>query len=120
MKVAVMGAGAVGCYYGAMLARAGHHVTVVGRPRHVAAVQARGLLLETTSFTEAVRVDAAADPSGVAGADIILVCVKSHDTTTAGHDMVPGWVNQAIAITAASCATSLAGLVVTRGAALSG
>lgn len=89
MRVAVMGAGAVGCYCGAMLARAGHHVTVVGRPRHVAAVQARGLLLETTSFNEAVRVDATADPSGVAGADIILVCVKSHDTTTAGRDMLP-------------------------------
>ena len=39
---------------------------------------------------------------------------------SAGHDMVPGWADPAIAITAASCATSLAGLVVTRGAALSG
>ncbi len=35
MKIAVMGAGAVGCYYGGMLARAGHAVTLIGRPQHV-------------------------------------------------------------------------------------
>ncbi len=87
MKVAVMGAGAVGSYYGAMLARAGHPVTVVGRPQHVAAVQAQGLLLETASFTQAVRVDAAADPSGVADADVVLFCVKSNDTAAAGREM---------------------------------
>jgi 2-dehydropantoate 2-reductase len=52
-------------------------------------MQARGLLLETTTFTEAVRVVATTDPAGVAGADIILFCVKSHDTIAAGHDMLP-------------------------------
>ena len=87
MKVAVMGAGAVGCYYGAMLARAGHPVTIVGRPQHVAAVQARGLVLETASFTEAARVDATVDPAGIADADIILFCVKSDDTVAAGRQM---------------------------------
>ena len=35
MKIAVMGAGAVGCYYGGMLARASYAVTLIGRPRHV-------------------------------------------------------------------------------------
>jgi 2-dehydropantoate 2-reductase len=87
MKVAVMGAGAVGCYYGAMLARAGHPVTIVGRPQHVAAVQARGLVLETASFTEAARVDATVDPAGIADADIILFAVKSDDTVAAGRQM---------------------------------
>ncbi len=38
MKIAVMGAGAVGCYYGGMLARAGHNVVLVARPAHVEAV----------------------------------------------------------------------------------
>ncbi len=84
-----MGAGAVGCYYGAMLARAGHPVTIVGRPPHVAAVRARGLVLETARFTEAVPVDATADPSGVAVADLVLVCVKAQDTAAAGRDMAP-------------------------------
>jgi 2-dehydropantoate 2-reductase len=89
MKVAIMGAGAVGCYYGAMLARAGHPVTIVARPQHVEAVQERGLILETGSFTEAVRVDATGDPSGVVDADIILFCVKSTDTVAAGREMAP-------------------------------
>ena len=50
MRVAVMGAGAVGCYYGAMLARAGHSVTLIGRPIHVEAMNARGLRLQTHAF----------------------------------------------------------------------
>jgi len=58
-----------------MLARTGHHVTTIGRPRHVAAVRARGLVLETAAFTEAVPVDATADPSGVADTDLVLFCV---------------------------------------------
>ena len=89
MKIAVMGAGAVGCYYGAMLARAGHPVTIVGRPQHVAAVHARGLVLEAGGLTEAVPVDATANPSGVAGADVVLFCVKANDTVAAGRDMAP-------------------------------
>jgi len=89
MKIAVMGAGAVGCYYGAMLARAGHAVTLIARPQHVKAIRDRGLVLETAAFTEALAVTAAADPSGVSGADIVLFCVKSGDTAAAGREMAP-------------------------------
>lgn len=89
MKIAVMGAGAVGCYYGAMLARAGHEVCLIGRPQHVEAVNARGLILETSQFTEAVRVTASVTASGVADADIVLFCVKSNDTAGAGDEMAP-------------------------------
>jgi 2-dehydropantoate 2-reductase len=97
MKVAVMGAGAVGCYYGAMLARAGHEVRIVGRAQHVEAVNARGLTLETSGFTEAIHVAATVDASGVAGADIILFCVKSNDTETAGNDMAP-YLNERVTV----------------------
>ena len=48
--IAVMGAGAVGCYYGGMLARAGHDVTLIARAQHVEAVQKRGLRMETKAF----------------------------------------------------------------------
>lgn len=89
MKIAVMGAGAVGCYYGAMLARAGHAVTLVARPQHVQAMRERGLIFETRAFTEAVPVAATTDPSGVADADIVLFCVKSDDTAAAGAAMAP-------------------------------
>jgi len=43
MKIAVMGAGAVGCFYGGMLARAGHEVTLIGRPSHVEAIARRAV-----------------------------------------------------------------------------
>ena len=47
LRFAVMGAGAVGCYYGGMLARAGHDVVLIGRPHHVEAIERHGLRLET-------------------------------------------------------------------------
>jgi 2-dehydropantoate 2-reductase len=89
MRVAVMGAGAVGCYYGAMLARAGHEVSLVGRAQHVEAMNARGLILETSRFTEALHVTASENASAVAGADIVLFAVKSNDTISTGNDMAP-------------------------------
>jgi len=89
MKVAVMGAGAVGCYYGGMLARAGNEVVLIGRPQHVAAIRRDGLLLDTQSFREHVPVQAATDAGGIAGAQVVLCCVKSTDTEIAGAQMKP-------------------------------
>lgn len=89
MKIAIMGAGAVGCYYGAMLARAGHDVTLITRPQHVEAIRDRGLILETRAFTETMPVAATTEPSGVAGAGIVLFCVKSGDTASAGREIAP-------------------------------
>lgn len=88
-RFAVMGAGAVGCYYGAVLAKAGHAVTLVGRPALVAAVAAGGLVLETAAGRESLFVRAVEDAAGVVGADVILVCVKSGDTAEAGRAMAP-------------------------------
>ncbi|SCX72192.1 ketopantoate reductase family protein [Variovorax sp. EL159] len=89
MKVAVMGAGAVGCYYGAMLARAGHEVVLIGRPSHVEAVRAHGLRLETKAFDEHVRLGASTEVSAVKGADLVLFCVKSTDTESAAAQIAP-------------------------------
>lgn len=87
MKFAVMGAGAVGCYFGALLARAGHDVTLIGRPQHVEAINARGLRLETKTFDEHVQVRATTEASGVRDADVVLFCIKSADTEATGRDM---------------------------------
>ena len=84
LKVAVMGAGAVGCYFGGMLARAGHQVVLVARPQHVAAIERDGLRMETRNFDEHVRLAASSDPAAVKGADLVLFCVKSTDTESAG------------------------------------
>ncbi|AYQ29639.1 MULTISPECIES: ketopantoate reductase family protein [unclassified Polaromonas] len=84
LKVAVMGAGAVGCYFGGMLARAGHDVVLIARPRHVDAIEESGLHMETRTFDEHVRLAASSEPSAVQGAQLVLFCVKSTDTESAG------------------------------------
>jgi 2-dehydropantoate 2-reductase len=89
MKIAVMGAGAVGCYYGGMLARAGHDVVLIGRPQHVEAVERYGLRLETRTFDEYVRLPASTEASAVQGAQLVLFCVKSTDTASAAAAIRP-------------------------------
>jgi 2-dehydropantoate 2-reductase len=79
-RIAIMGAGAVGCYYGFKLARAGHDVVLIGRPQLVEAVERQGLRLETQTFDEHVRVSASTEGSAVQGAQLVLFCVKSTDT----------------------------------------
>lgn len=89
LAVAVLGAGAVGCYYGGMLARAGHRVTLIGRPPHVQAFRSRGLRMQTQRFDESVPVGASTEASAVEGADLVLFAVKSTDTESAGEQMRP-------------------------------
>jgi 2-dehydropantoate 2-reductase len=87
LTVAVMGAGAVGCYYGGMLARAGHDVVLIARRNHVEAMERDGLRMQTRSFDEHVRVRASTDPAAVRGADLVLFSVKSMDTEAAGRQI---------------------------------
>lgn len=89
MKTAILGAGAVGCFYGGMLARAGREVVLIGRPQHVEAIRRDGLRMETLSFDEQVKVTARCDAGGITGADMVLCCVKSTDTTVAAAEMAP-------------------------------
>lgn len=90
MKIAVMGAGAVGGYCGALLARAGHDVCLIARPAHVEAINARGgLRLDSKAFSGVVPLAATSDPAAVASADLVLVVVKSTDTETAAGQMAP-------------------------------
>lgn len=88
-KIGVMGAGAVGCYYGGMLARAGHDVTLIARPQHVDAIRRTGLRLETKTFDERVRLQASSDPQALRGVELVLFCVKSQDTEAAGKALAP-------------------------------
>ncbi len=98
MRIAVMGAGAVGCYYGGMLAREGHPVTLIGRPQHVEAVQRDGLYLDAQSFQVQVPMGANTDTAGVAGAKLVLFCVKSTDTEAAAQAMAPHLEPDAVVI----------------------
>jgi len=89
IQVAVLGAGAVGCYYGGMLARAGHRVTLIGRPVHVGAFRKSGLRFEGLKFDERVAVEASTEASAVRGARLVLFCVKSTDTEQAAAQIAP-------------------------------
>ena len=84
-----MGAGAVGCYYGAVLARAGHEVTLIARPQHVEAVRSTGLRLQTNTSDEHVRLKASTQPDAARGAQLVLFSVKSTDTESAGKALAP-------------------------------
>src|SRR3984885_4062908 len=89
MRIGVMGAGAVGCYYGFMLARAGHDVVLIGRPQHVEAIERQGLRLEAQTFDERIRVSASTEASAVEGAELVLFCVKSTDTESGAAAIRP-------------------------------
>lgn len=89
LRVAVIGAGAVGCFYGGMLARAGHAVTLIGRAQHVQVFERDGLRMQTLSFDEQVPVAASTEAAAVAGADVVLFAVKSPDTEVTGEQMRP-------------------------------
>ena len=88
-KIAVVGAGAVGGYFGGMLARAGAPVILIGRHAFVDAVKKAGLTLDTLKFNERVRVEAAAELEAARGADVVLFCVKTTDTAATSRALAP-------------------------------
>ncbi len=90
MRVAVMGTGGVGGYYGGMLARGGEEVTFIARGAHLETMQDRGLTVKTThvgDFTLPVR--ATSDPADIGTVDLVLFCVKGCDTDTAAALITP-------------------------------
>ena len=86
-KIAVVGAGAVGGYFGGMLARAGAPVVFIGRPAFAEAVNRDGLLLDTTQFKERVRVQASSELSAARDAEVILFSVKTTDSRAAASEL---------------------------------
>ncbi|HXQ95218.1 MAG TPA: 2-dehydropantoate 2-reductase [Thermoplasmata archaeon] len=90
VRVLVFGAGAVGSRFAAALAEAGHSVTVVGRPAHVAAIVANGLVLEGESAA-AVHLEARTEAERGNGAEVVLLTVKSYDVETAGRAIAAGF-----------------------------
>jgi 2-dehydropantoate 2-reductase len=88
-KIAVVGAGAIGCYFGAMLTRAGMAVTLVGRPGRVEAIRRNGLRFISGDRDERVPIAATTDIAAVGTARLVLFCVKSTDTDIAAAEMAP-------------------------------
>ena len=88
-EVAVMGAGAVGCYFGGMLARGGTPITLIARPARAEAIQREGLFLDAVHFQGRVPVAASADLRVVKTAQTVLFCVKTVDTELAAKELQP-------------------------------
>jgi 2-dehydropantoate 2-reductase len=86
-NIAVVGAGAVGCYFGGMLARAGAPVMLIGRAQHVEEINQKGLFLESINFQEFIRVAASTDVVCVREADVVFLCVKTTDTEEAARSI---------------------------------
>lgn len=89
MRIAVMGAGAVGGYFGARLALAGHDLTFIGRGSHLAAMRESGLRIHSPNGDIHIEHAVFCEHAGETAADLVLVCVKSYDTETAAKAIAP-------------------------------
>ena len=89
MRVAVLGSGGIGGYYGALLARSGHDVAFIARGAHLEAMQRRGLTVRTPEGESTISVTASADTASVGTVDLVLFSVKSYDTETAAQALTP-------------------------------
>jgi 2-dehydropantoate 2-reductase len=97
-RVAVVGAGAVGGYFGGMLAKAGAPVIMIGRAAFVEAVKKNGLFLDTVQFKASVCIEASTELKDVRGADIVLFCVKTIDNAVTSRALAPLLVPGALVV----------------------
>ena len=98
VRVAVVGAGAVGSYFGGMLARSGVPVTLIARAAHVEAIRANKLFIDAVTFQERVAVNASTEISAARDADVVLFCVKMTDTEDAARSLAPYLAPNAIVV----------------------
>src|SRR5215218_5337557 len=90
MRIAILGSGAVGGYYGARLSLAGHDVTFIARGAHLEAIRAHGLQVRSPSLGDFIaRARAEQDTSAVGPVDLVLYAVKAYDNPTAIPALAP-------------------------------
>jgi 2-dehydropantoate 2-reductase len=97
-RIAVMGAGALGCYFGGRLAQAGAAVTLIGRATHVDAIKRNGLILESGGTKTVIPLDASTEAAAVRDAALVLFCVKSPDTESAAKEIAPHLASDAVVL----------------------
>ncbi|MFX0200537.1 MAG: 2-dehydropantoate 2-reductase [Candidatus Hodarchaeota archaeon] len=89
MRIAIMGAGGVGGYFGGLLARAGEDVTFIARGEHLQAMKKNGLQIRSLEGDFKIEVQVTDDPLKVGPMDLILFCVKAYDTEEAALQAKP-------------------------------
>jgi len=88
-RIAVVGAGAVGGYFGGMFARAGAPTVFIGRKHFADAVNSRGLVLDKSDGQERIRATATTEMSAIRDCSLILFCVKANDTQDTANQIAP-------------------------------
>lgn len=90
MRIAIIGAGGTGGYFGAQLQRSGQDVAFIARGRHLAAMRSQGLRVESAVAEPLIlRVRATDRPDEIGPVDLVLFTVKSYDTPTAAKMLPP-------------------------------
>jgi 2-dehydropantoate 2-reductase len=90
VRIAVMGSGGVGGFFGARLVRGGADVTFVARGAHLAAMREHGLTIENAHEPiHLPKVQATEDPASIGPVDVVLFCVKLWDTESAARSLLP-------------------------------
>lgn len=89
MRIAIMGSGGLGGYFGARLAHGGADVHFIARGKHLQAMRADGLRIEGPTPIHVPRVSATDKPGEVGVADVVMVCVKLWDTESALEQIRP-------------------------------
>jgi 2-dehydropantoate 2-reductase len=90
MKIAIMGVGGVGGYYGGLLAQAGHELVFIARGAHLLALRERGLRVKSVLGDFVVSpVRATDDPSEIGAADLVVVTTKTYHTDEAARAILP-------------------------------
>jgi len=100
MRIAIMGAGGIGGFYGGRLAQSGNDVAFIARGEHLRAIQARGLKLSGAAGENVIPgVQATDDPAKLAPVDVVLFCVKLFDTEDAARAIAPLLARGGVCIT---------------------
>lgn len=90
MRIAILGTGGVGAYFGAHLQRAGQDVIFIARGEHLRAMQTKGLAVRgPRGDIELAKVQATDQPAALAPVDVVLCSVKLYDTETAAQSVAP-------------------------------
>ncbi len=91
MKIAMMGSGGVGGFFGGRLAHAGYDVSFIARGAHLSAMRERGILIENKQQGEirVPKVHATDDPAQIGKVDLVIVSVKLWDTESAARQIKP-------------------------------
>ena len=83
MRIAVMGAGSIGGYFGGMLAQSGHDVTLIARGKHLETIRKDGLKILNDDGHFLVKCDATDDPTSIGVVDLVLLTVKTYQNDMA-------------------------------------